>query len=414
MPRSSSTNASRTPRTSTGCSAATTTRPRPTIRRPGTTSRRIRRRTARAPRSGPRRISTDRVARRSRAAPVTSRPTRHCSTHDACTRSSSGITPATRLRWWSGSAACPRSSSSTSPRHGRRTPAANAPRRWCTAWAGRSTRWARSTSAPGRSSSCCWATSAGPAAGSSRCAGTPASRDRPTCRRCSTCYPATSRCRRQVTPRCRTISIASSSLNQKGFWHNADTYMVSLLKEYWGENATAENDYCFDYLPRINGDHGTYRTVMDMVDGKVFGYFLLGQNPAVGSAHGRLQRLGMANLDWLVVRDLVEIESATFWKDGPEVETGEITTEELPHGGVPVPRRVSCGEGGHVHADRTDVAVAGESRRTAGRRPLGAVVLLPPGPDPAREAGRLDRRARPAAAGPDVGRLRDGGRRAVG
>lgn len=115
--------------------------------------------------------------------------------------------------------------------------------------------------------------------------------------------------------------------NQKGFWHNADTYMVSLLKEYWGEHATAENDFCFDYLPRINGDHGTYRTVMDMVDGKVFGYFLLGQNPAVGSAHGRLQRLGMANLDWLVVRELVEIESATFWKDGPEVETGEITPQ---------------------------------------------------------------------------------------
>lgn len=112
---------------------------------------------------------------------------------------------------------------------------------------------------------------------------------------------------------------------QKGFWRNADAYMISLLKEYWGERATEDNDYCFDYIPRINGDHGTYRTVMDMVDGKVFGYFLLGQNPAVGSAHGRLQRLGMANLDWLVVRDLVEIESASFWKDGPEVETGEIT-----------------------------------------------------------------------------------------
>jgi formate dehydrogenase major subunit len=115
--------------------------------------------------------------------------------------------------------------------------------------------------------------------------------------------------------------------HQKGFWGNADTYTISLLKEYWGDAATAENDYCFDYLPRINGDHGTYRSVMDMVDGKVFGYFLLGQNPAVGSAHGRLQRLGMANLDWLVVRDLAMIESATFWKDAPETETGEIVTE---------------------------------------------------------------------------------------
>lgn len=115
--------------------------------------------------------------------------------------------------------------------------------------------------------------------------------------------------------------------NQKGFWGNADAYTVSLLKEYWGEAATAENDYCYDYLPRVDGDHGTYRTAMDMVDGKVFGYFLLGQNPAVGSAHGRLQRLGMANLDWLVVRDLAMIESATFWKDSPEIETGEIAAE---------------------------------------------------------------------------------------
>ena len=77
-------------------------------------------------------------------------------------------------------------------------------------------------------------------------------------------------------------TIAASS--QKGFWREVDSYMVSLLKEYWGQAATADNDYCFDYLPRISGDHGTYRTVMDMVDGKVFGYFLLGQNPAVGIA----------------------------------------------------------------------------------------------------------------------------------
>ena len=121
---------------------------------------------------------------------------------------------------------------------------------------------------------------------------------------------------------------AVRSRTQKGYWSAADAYMVSLLKEYFGEHATAENDFGFDLLPRISGDHGTYRTVMDMVDGgKVFGYFLLGQNPAVGSAHGKLQRLGMANLDWVVVRDLAMIESATFWKDSPEIETGEISPE---------------------------------------------------------------------------------------
>jgi formate dehydrogenase major subunit len=114
----------------------------------------------------------------------------------------------------------------------------------------------------------------------------------------------------------------------KGFWSNAGAYGVNLLKAYWGEAATTENDFCFDYLPKITGDHGTYRTVLDMIDGHVKGYFLLGQNPAVGSAHGKAQRLGMANLDWLVVRDLFEIESATFWKNSPEIETGEIVPEE--------------------------------------------------------------------------------------
>jgi formate dehydrogenase major subunit len=115
---------------------------------------------------------------------------------------------------------------------------------------------------------------------------------------------------------------------QKGFWRNAEAYAVSLLKEYFGDAATAGNDWCFDHLPKLTGDHGTYRTAMDMVDGKVHGYFLLGQNPAVGSAHGKLQRLGMANLDWLVVRDLAMLESATFWADSPEVETGEIVPTE--------------------------------------------------------------------------------------
>jgi formate dehydrogenase major subunit len=111
---------------------------------------------------------------------------------------------------------------------------------------------------------------------------------------------------------------------QKGFWGHADAYLVSLLKAWWGGAARPDNDFCFDHLPRITGDHGTYRQVLDMIDGRISGYFLLGQNPAVGSAHGRAQRLGLANLDWLVVRDLFVIESATFWKDSPEIATGEI------------------------------------------------------------------------------------------
>jgi formate dehydrogenase major subunit len=116
---------------------------------------------------------------------------------------------------------------------------------------------------------------------------------------------------------------------QKGFWTAADAYMVSLLKSWFGETATQDNDFGFDWLPRISGDHGTYQTVMDMLDDKVEGYFLLGQNPAVGSSNGKLQRLGMAHLKWLVVRDFNMIESATFWKDGPEIASGELRTQDI-------------------------------------------------------------------------------------
>ena len=121
----------------------------------------------------------------------------------------------------------------------------------------------------------------------------------------------------------------AESAGVAGFWGNMRSYMVSLLKAWWGDAATAENDFCFDYLPRIDGDHSSYRTVSDMIEGKVPGYFLVGENPTVGHANGRMQRFGLANLEWLVVRDLQMIESATFWKDGPEIATGELVTEEI-------------------------------------------------------------------------------------
>ncbi len=116
---------------------------------------------------------------------------------------------------------------------------------------------------------------------------------------------------------------------KRGFWGNMRDYMVSLLKAWWGEAATQDNEYCFDYLPRLTGSHSTYDTVMEQIKGTVKGYMLFGQNPAVGSANTRMQRLGMANLDWLVVRDFSLIESATWWKDGPEIESGEMRTEDL-------------------------------------------------------------------------------------
>ncbi|MEA2843328.1 MAG: formate dehydrogenase major subunit, partial [Actinomycetota bacterium] len=114
-----------------------------------------------------------------------------------------------------------------------------------------------------------------------------------------------------------------------GAWAHVDAYLVSLLKAWWGDHATAGNDFCFDHLPRISGDHSAYQHTVGMLDGTVKGYFLFGQNPAVGSSNSRLHRLALAELSWLVVRDLVEIESATFWLDGPEIETGEMAAADV-------------------------------------------------------------------------------------
>ena len=118
-------------------------------------------------------------------------------------------------------------------------------------------------------------------------------------------------------------------LGSTGWWAEMDAFLISQLKAFWGQHATEENDFCFDYLPKIDADHSTYQSAFDMIDGKVKGFFLLGENPAVGSAHAKLQRKALASLDWLVVRDLYEIESASFWKDAPEIETGELVTEEI-------------------------------------------------------------------------------------
>ena len=114
-----------------------------------------------------------------------------------------------------------------------------------------------------------------------------------------------------------------------GFFGNLPAYLISLLKAYWGDAATPSNDFCFDYLPRMTGDHSTYPTVVKQIEGECKGYFLLGQNPAVGSGNGKLQRKGLSNLEWLVVRDFSLIESATWWQDGPEIETGEMRTEDI-------------------------------------------------------------------------------------
>ena len=194
-----------------------------------------------------------------------------------------------------------------------------------------------------------------------------------------------------------------------GFWGNMEAYTVSLLKAYWGDKATAENDYCFDYLPRISGDHSIYASVLGMLDGTVDGMIVAGQNPAVGSANSRLHRFAMAELDWLVVRDLFEVETASFWKDGPEIERGELRTEDIGTEVFFMPAAAHTEKDGSFTNTQRLLQWHHKAVEPPRRLPLGAVVLLPPGPHHPREAGRIARRHRPSRARPAVG-LPDHGR----
>ncbi len=114
-----------------------------------------------------------------------------------------------------------------------------------------------------------------------------------------------------------------------GLWHDYPKYATSLLKAYYGKRATKENDWGYDWLPKLTTDHSHFPYVMRMCDHKVDGYFIMGQNPAVGSQNARLQRQALSRVKWLVVRDLVEIESASFWYAAPEIERGEMKTEDI-------------------------------------------------------------------------------------
>jgi formate dehydrogenase major subunit len=106
-----------------------------------------------------------------------------------------------------------------------------------------------------------------------------------------------------------------------GWLGNFPKYTTSQMKAWYGEAFDVETGELFDYFPRISGDHSFYPTILKMKDGGVKGCFVFGQNFAVGGPHSRMARDGLRNLDWLVVLDAFEIETATAWEaDGVDPE----------------------------------------------------------------------------------------------
>jgi formate dehydrogenase major subunit len=121
----------------------------------------------------------------------------------------------------------------------------------------------------------------------------------------------------------------TTEISPTSYWVHFPKFIVSLLKAWYGDAATKENDYAYDWLPKNVGDHSHLPMFIAMAEGKIKGFLAMGQNPAVGGQNAGYQRKALAKLEWMVVRDLYETETASFWKDSPEVHSGELKPEEI-------------------------------------------------------------------------------------
>ena len=113
-----------------------------------------------------------------------------------------------------------------------------------------------------------------------------------------------------------------------GWWANMPKYMVSYLKSMYGEAATKDNQFGYDWHPRILGDHSHLAMFAAMNAGRVKGMLCIGQNPAT-SLNAKLEREALRKLDWLVVKDNWIHETANFWKSAPEVKKGEVKPQDI-------------------------------------------------------------------------------------
>ena len=149
------------------------------------------------------------------------------------------------------------------------------------------------------------------------------------CRPCTTAFTAT--CRRPSALKDhRTLReyLATEGV-ATSYWANMPKFLVSYFKSMYGDSATPENQFGYDWHPKISGDHSHMPMFVAMADGKVKGMICVGQNPAT-SLNAALERRGMRRLEWLVVKDNFLTETATFWNRAPEVEAGEVKPGDIP------------------------------------------------------------------------------------
>ena len=107
-------------------------------------------------------------------------------------------------------------------------------------------------------------------------------------------------------------------------------YLISYLKAIYGDVAQPENDFCYDWLPKQSTkiNYSAFKMFEAMEAGKIKMLINIGQNPAVSNANHNVTLQGLAKLDLLVVVDIFETETASFWRD-PSFKTSSVATDVL-------------------------------------------------------------------------------------
>jgi len=112
----------------------------------------------------------------------------------------------------------------------------------------------------------------------------------------------------------------------KSYWVNTPKFMVSLLKAWWGDAANEENDFHYDYLPKIEANHSFIWLFQAMHAGSIKGLWAMGMNPAVSGPNSRLVNEALRKLEWMVIQELLPTETVEFWK-APGVDPTKVPTE---------------------------------------------------------------------------------------
>jgi len=115
---------------------------------------------------------------------------------------------------------------------------------------------------------------------------------------------------------------------QMNYWQNYPKFFVSLLKAWFGAEATKENDFCFDWLPKNDKTYDILATFELMYQGKINGYFCQGFNPLASVPDKGKLTVALSKLKYLVVIDPLVTETSTFWQN--KGEFNEVDSKAIP------------------------------------------------------------------------------------